>query len=79
MLAQHVSAGEQRTSRPESLQGRHKTVPLPHKREVESVEFRVKILEGLPIDFHSTTRAPADTAFDCTARFRRPALRDDLA
>ena len=29
-----------------------------------------KILQGLPIDFHSTTRAMADTAADFKARFR---------
>jgi predicted nucleic acid-binding protein len=29
-----------------------------------------KILQGLPIDFHSTTRALADTAADCKARFK---------
>ena len=29
-----------------------------------------KILEGLPIDFHSTTRALADTAADFKARFK---------
>ena len=30
----------------------------------------VKILPGLPIDFHSTTRALADTAADFKARFK---------
>ena len=29
-----------------------------------------KILQGLPIDFHSTTRALADTAADFKARFK---------
>ncbi len=29
-----------------------------------------KVLEGLPIDFHSTTRALADTAADFKARFK---------
>lgn len=29
-----------------------------------------KVLEGLPIDFHSTTRALADSAADFKARFR---------
>ena len=29
-----------------------------------------KILQGLPIDFHSTTRAQADTAADFKARFK---------
>jgi predicted nucleic acid-binding protein len=29
-----------------------------------------KILQGLPIDFHSTTRAMADTAADFKARFK---------
>ena len=29
-----------------------------------------KILQGLPIDFHSTSRAMADTAADFKARFR---------
>ncbi|MGA7850025.1 MAG: PIN domain-containing protein, partial [Terriglobales bacterium] len=29
-----------------------------------------KVLQGLPIDFHSTTRALADTAADFKARFK---------
>ena len=29
-----------------------------------------KVLEGLPIDFHSTTRALADSAADFKARFK---------
>ena len=29
-----------------------------------------KVLQGLPIDFHSTTRALADTAADLKARFK---------
>ncbi len=33
-------------------------------------EEAAKILQGLPIDFHSTTRALADTAADFKARFR---------
>ena len=32
-------------------------------------EEAAKILQGLPIDFHSTTRAMADTAADFKARF----------
>ena len=33
-------------------------------------EEAAKILQGLPIDFHSTTRALADTAADFRARFK---------
>ena len=33
-------------------------------------EEAAKILQGLPIDFHSTTRAMADTAADFKARFK---------
>jgi ribonuclease VapC len=33
-------------------------------------EEAAKILQGLPIDFHSTTRALADTAADFKARFK---------
>ena len=33
-------------------------------------EEAAKILHGLPIDFHSTTRAMADTAADLKARFK---------
>jgi len=33
-------------------------------------EEAAKILQGLPIDFHSTNRALADTAADFKARFR---------
>ena len=33
-------------------------------------EEAAKILQGLPIDFHSTTRALADTAADYKARFK---------
>jgi predicted nucleic acid-binding protein len=33
-------------------------------------EEAAKILEGLPIDFHSTTREMADTAADFKARFK---------
>ncbi len=29
-----------------------------------------KVLQGLPVDFHSTTRALADTAADFKARFK---------
>ena len=34
------------------------------------MEQAAKILQGLPIDFHSTTRALADTAADFKARFK---------
>jgi predicted nucleic acid-binding protein len=37
-----------------------------------------KVLEGLPIDFHSTTRTLADTAADFKARFKL-SLADALA
>ncbi|HYG25103.1 MAG TPA: PIN domain-containing protein [Verrucomicrobiae bacterium] len=33
-------------------------------------EEAAKVLEGLPIDFHSTTRAMADNAADFKARFK---------
>ena len=33
-------------------------------------EEAAKILQGLPIDFHSTTRALADAAADCKARHK---------
>ena len=33
-------------------------------------EEAAKILQGLPIDFHSTPRALADTAADFKARFK---------
>lgn len=36
----------------------------------EAWEEAAKILQGLPIDFHSTTRAMADTAADFKARFK---------
>jgi len=36
----------------------------------EAWEEAAKILQGLPIDFHSTSRAMADTAADFKARFR---------
>lgn len=34
------------------------------------MEQAAKILQGLPIDFHSTSRALADTAADFKARFK---------
>ena len=40
------------------------------KDGAEAWEEAVKILQGLPIDFHSTTRAMADTAADFKARFK---------
>jgi ribonuclease VapC len=40
------------------------------KDGVEAWEEASKILQGLPIDFHSTTRALADMAADFKARFR---------
>lgn len=36
----------------------------------EAWEQAAKILQGLPIDFHSTSRALADTAADFKARFK---------
>ncbi|MGD0815156.1 MAG: PIN domain-containing protein [Verrucomicrobiota bacterium] len=36
----------------------------------EAWEEAAKILQGLPIDFHSTNRAMADTAADFKARFK---------
>jgi ribonuclease VapC len=36
----------------------------------EAWEEAAKILQGLPIDFHSTNRALADTAADFKARFK---------
>ena len=42
------------------------------KRDCASAwEEAAKILQGLPIDFHSTTRQMADTAADFKARFPR--------
>jgi len=40
------------------------------KDGAEAWEEAGKILQGLPIDFHSTTRALADTAADFKARFK---------
>ena len=40
------------------------------KDGAEAWEEAAKILQGLPIDFHSTTRAMADTAADFKARFK---------
>src|SRR3989442_7093026 len=40
------------------------------KDGAEAWEQAAKILQGLPIDFHSTTRALADTAADFKARFK---------
>ena len=40
------------------------------KDGVKAWDEAAKILQGLPIDFHSTTRALADTAADFKARFR---------
>jgi predicted nucleic acid-binding protein len=40
------------------------------KDGAEAWEEAAKILEGLPIDFHSTTRVLADTAADFKARFK---------
>src|SRR5882724_2326623 len=40
------------------------------KDGAEAWEEAAKILQGLPIDFHSTTRALADTAADFKARFK---------
>ena len=40
------------------------------KDGAQAWEEAAKILQGLPIDFHSTTRALADTAADFKARFK---------
>jgi len=40
------------------------------KDGAEAWEEAAKILQGLPIDFHSTSRALADTAADFKARFK---------
>src|ERR1041385_5487660 len=40
------------------------------KDGTEAWEEAAKILQGLPIDFHSTNRALADTAADFKARFK---------
>ena len=40
------------------------------KDGAEAWEVAAKILQGLPIEFHSTTRAMADAAADFKARFR---------
>ena len=40
------------------------------KDGVKAWDEAAKILQGLPIDFHSTSRALADTAADFKARFR---------
>jgi len=40
------------------------------KDGAEAWQEAAKILQGLPIDFHSTTRALADTAADFKARFK---------
>ena len=40
------------------------------KDGAEAWEEAAKILQGLPIDFHSTSRALADTAADLKARFK---------
>lgn len=40
------------------------------KNGVEAWEEAAKILQGLPIDFHSTSRALADIAADFKARFQ---------
>jgi uncharacterized protein len=40
------------------------------KNGVKAWAEAAKILQGLPIDFHSTTRAMADTAADFKARFK---------
>lgn len=40
------------------------------KDGAEAWEDAAKILQGLPIEFHSTTRALADTAADFKARFK---------
>ncbi len=40
------------------------------KDGAEAWEEAAKILQGLPIDFHSTTRTLADTAADFKARFK---------
>src|SRR5690349_16836187 len=43
---------------------------ITKKDGAEAWEEAAKILQGLPIDFHSTTRAMADTAADFKARFK---------
>ena len=40
------------------------------KDGAEAWEEAAKVLQGLPIDFHSTARALADTAADFKARFK---------
>ena len=40
------------------------------KDGAKSWEEAAKVLQGLPIDFHSTTREMADTAADFKARFK---------
>ena len=40
------------------------------KDGAQAWEGAAKILQGLPIDFHSTNRARADTAADLKARFK---------
>ena len=40
------------------------------KDGAQAWEEAAKILQGLPIDFHSTTRALADTAADLKGRFK---------
>jgi ribonuclease VapC len=43
---------------------------ITKKDGADAWEEAAKILPGLPIDFHSTTRALADTAADFKARFK---------
>jgi predicted nucleic acid-binding protein len=43
---------------------------IVRKDGVEAWADAAKVLEGLPIDFHSTSRALADTAADFKARFK---------
>jgi len=43
---------------------------IVRKDGAEAWEEAAKVLQGLPIDFHPTTRALADTAADFKARFK---------
>ena len=43
---------------------------IAKKDGIEAWEQAVKILEGLPIEFHPTNRAMADTAADFKSRFK---------
>ena len=52
--------------------------PIIKRDGLKAWEEAAKIFQGLPIDFHSTTRARADLAADFKARFKM-SLADTFA